>query len=58
MIKDIIICFVVGCFVAFGLVKASGALLSDEDYAKAHPEAVENERWELFENPNSIIQNR
>ena len=52
--KAMIVCFLLGGLACLGLCYASGAFMSDEDYAKAHPEAIENEQWELFENPEEV----
>lgn len=58
-IKAAIVCLLLGCLACFGLCYASGAFMSDEDYAKAHPEIMASDNWEsYFNDPNSVKQYR
>lgn len=52
LIKVSIVSFIVGCLILWGLSVASGAFLSDEEYARKFPQNVNN--IELFENPQEV----
>mgnify|MGYP006934614534 CR=1 FL=1 len=48
------ICLIIGSLFSLWIVYASDAFLSDEDFARKHPETVKNGQWELYENPEEV----
>lgn len=52
LIKMAVVSFVLGCLILWGLCVASGANLSDEEYARKFPQNAHNEK--LFENPQEV----